>query len=84
MIYTCCGGGLWEPQQYIYITMLLWKRQKDIHLLKIQHDMNHGQSVYISDIPPAGVRRFMEIYPSGLRPSYMNKTDVLQEVMLPQ
>ena len=31
--------------------------------------MNHVQSVYISDIPPAGVRRFMEIYPSGLRPS---------------
>ena len=31
--------------------------------------MNHVQSVDISDIPPAGVQRFMGIYPSGLRPS---------------
>ena len=29
------------------------------HLIKIQHDnMNHVQSVFISDIPPAGVQRF--------------------------
>lgn len=45
--------------------MLLWKRQEDVHLIKIRHDiyhMNHVHSVDIIAIPPAGVRRFLGIY----------------------
>ena len=53
-------------------TMLLWKWQEAIHLIKIRHDIKHMnpvQSVYIIAIPPAGDSRFMGIYPSGLQPS---------------
>ena len=48
--------------------MLLWKRKVDIHLIKIQHNMNHVQSVKIIAIPPAGVWRICECTPQACSP----------------
>ena len=63
---------------FILYTMVLYWSAGGISVIytsskfgTLQHSIyyiDHVQSVYISDIPPAGSRRFMGIYPLALRP----------------